>query len=388
MSIPLILVGAGGMGRAWLQTIEAEPRAELAGVVDLDLDAARAALAEAGRTDVPVGSDAVALAQETGAQAVVNVTVPRAHHPVTTSALFAGLPVLSEKPVADTLPRALSLAAAAEVTGQLFMVSQSRRYNPQLFSLRAQAEGLGAAGALVTEFFKAPRFGGFRERMLHPLLLDMAIHPFDTARFLLGAEPVSVYCEEFNPPWSWYDGDAAATAIFEMDGGARFVYTGSWCSPGQETSWNGSWRLSAERGTVTWDGDHEPVVEAPDAGVAEKGVLEATVLDEGGTVPGEGIAGALAEFLDALAAGAGAAPGRSEGAGVVTPMGEVHENIMSLAMVEAAVESASRGGRVRVDEILENAWRQALAGESRDEVRERLVAWPSVRGALTAGARV
>lgn len=69
-------------------------------------------------------------------------------------------------------------------------------------------------------------------------------------------------------------------------------------------------------------------------------------------------------------------------------MGEVHENIMSLAMVEAAVESASRGGRVRVDEILENAWRQALAGESRDEVRERLAAWPSVRGALTAGARV
>ncbi|MDS2173261.1 Gfo/Idh/MocA family oxidoreductase [Nesterenkonia sp. CL21] len=381
MSTPLILVGAGGMGRAWLQTILDEPRAELAGVVDLDMEAARAALAEAGRPDVPVGADAVALAERTGAQAVVNVTIPRAHHPVTTAALTAGLPVLGEKPVADTLPRALSLAAASEVTGQLFMVSQSRRYNQQLFTLRAQARGLGAPGALVTEFFKAPRFGGFRERMVHPLLVDMAIHPFDAARFLLDAEPVSVYCEEFNPPWSWYDGDAAASAIFEMEGGSRFVYTGSWCSPGQETSWNGSWRLSAEHGTAVWDGEEAPVADAPDrapeAVSGRFGDADADA-DDGAVAPGEGIAGALVEFLDALEAGPGG----------TAPMGEVHQNIMSLAMVEAAVESASRGGRVRVDEVLDNAWRQALAIESRGDVRARLAAWPSAREALAPPARV
>ncbi|MFC7406842.1 Gfo/Idh/MocA family protein [Georgenia alba] len=367
MSTPLILVGAGGMGRAWLATILAEPRAELAGVVDLDLDAAREALADAGADDVPVGTDAVALAAETGARAVVNVTVPRAHHPVTTAALTAGLPVLGEKPVAETVSRALSLVAASEVTGELFVVSQSRRYNRQLFAFRDQAATLGELGVLTTEFFKAPRFGGFREEMPHPLLVDMAIHPFDTARFLLGAEPVSVYCEEFNPPWSWYSGDAAASAVFEMTGGLRYVYTGSWCSPGAETSWNGSWRLSGASGTARWDGDHDPVVDRqPPVDPAEL---------PGHDEPGEGIAGSLSDFLTALDGGP-------------TPMGEVHENVLSLVMVEAAVESATTGTRVIVDDVLDRAYEQALAEETREDVRARLVSWTSVRAALhPSGAR-
>ncbi|MFF2454483.1 Gfo/Idh/MocA family protein [Isoptericola sp. NPDC058082] len=348
------------MGRAWLSAIRAEPGAELAGVVDLDLDAARGALAEAGLADVPVGTDAVALARETGSRAVVNVTVPAAHHPVTTAALFAGLPVLGEKPVAESVPRALSLAAAAEVTGELFVVSQSRRYNRQLFAFREQARTLGDLGVLTTEFFKAPRFGGFRDAMAHPLLLDMAIHPFDTARFLLGAEPVSVYCEEFNPSWSWYAGDAAATAVFEMTGGVRYSYTGSWCSPGQETSWNGSWRLSGRDGTALWDGDHEPVAEVP----SDRPHDAAQGVD-----PGDGIAGSLATFLAALDGGP-------------TPMGEVHENVLSLVMVAAAVESAATGAKVLVDDLLERAYAEALAKESREDVRAQLASWTSVRAAL------
>lgn len=357
---PLLLVGAGEMGRAWLSAIQADAGAELAGVVDLDVDAARRAVADAGLPHVPVGTDAVALARQTGARAVVDVTVPAAHHPVTTAALFAGLPVLGEKPAAATVAETLSLVAAAEVTGQLFVVSQSRRYNAQLFAFRDRARTLGDLGVLTTEFFRAPRFGGFREEMAHPLLVDMAIHPFDTARFLLGAEPVAVYCEAFNPPWSWYAGDAAATAIFEMTGGVRYAYTGSWCSPGRETSWNGSWRLSGQDGTAQWDGDHGPVVEGvPDA---VRAPAEA---------PGEGIAGSLAAFLAALGDGR-------------APMGEVHENVLSLVMVEAAVESASTGARVQVDDVLERAYAQALAAERREDVRAQLASWTSVRAALTS----
>ena len=36
-----------------------------------------------------------------------------------------------------------------------------------------------------------------------PLLVDMSIHTFDAARYVTGADPVSVQCTEFNPAWSW-----------------------------------------------------------------------------------------------------------------------------------------------------------------------------------------
>lgn len=355
----VVLVGAGSMGRAWRDVIEAAPDVELAGIADLDPTTAESAAAALGRP-VPTGTDGVALAAATGARAVVDATVPEAHHPVTTAALFAGLDVLGEKPVAATVAQALSLAAASQVTGRLFMVSQSRRWNPQLFALRAMAEDLGALGSLTTEFFRAPRFGGFREEMAHPLLVDMAIHAFDSARFLLGAEPVSAYCEAHNPPWSWYAGDAAATAVFAMEGGARYTYTGSWCAPGAQTSWNGVWRLSGEKGSAHWDGDSDPVLHAEVEHVPRP------------AAPYSGIEGALLVFTDALRTG-------------VPPMGEVHENVLSLAMVEAAVRSAETGQRVLVDDVLADAHAEALRTETHPDVRDALAGWPSVREVLTAG---
>lgn len=366
MSVPVILVGVGEMGRAWLRAVNDEPRAELAGIVDLDLTVARRAAREAGAPQLPVSDDAVGLARETGAQALINVTVPRAHHPVTTAALFAGLPVLSEKPVAQALPEALSLAAAAEVTGELFLVSQSRRYNPQLYAFKEKADQLGRPGILHSEFFKAPHFGGFREEMEHPLLVDMAIHPFDTARFVLGSDPVSVYCEEFNPPWSWYRGDAAASAIFEMAGGSRFAYTGSWCSPGRETSWNGEWRLSAEYGSAQWDGEQDPQWEGTEIALQAPHSADSTPHPDGA-----GIAGALSVFLEALEEGS-------------TPGGEVHQNIMSLVMVEAAVQSSASAQKVTIDDVLERAREQALLEEKNPAVKGRLNSWSSVRSALDA----
>jgi predicted dehydrogenase len=356
----VVLAGAGSMGRTWRDTLERAPDVELAGIADLDPATAEASAAALDRP-LPTGTDAVELAAATGARAVVDATVPEAHHTVTTAALFAGLDVLGEKPVADTVAKALSLAAASQVTGRLFMVSQSRRWNPQLFALRAMAEDLGALGALTTEFFRAPRFGGFREEMAHPLLVDMAIHAFDSARFVLGAEPVSAYCEAYNPSWSWYAGDAAATAVFAMEGGARYTYTGSWCSPGAETSWNGVWRLSGEKGSASWDGDHDPVLD----GDVDHSPRPAA--------PYSGIEGALLVFTDALRTG-------------VPPMGEVHENLLSLAMVEAAVRSAETGRRVQLDDVLAEAHAEALRTETNPDVRDALAAWPSVCEVLPAHA--
>ena len=82
----------------------------------------------------------------------------------------------------------------------------------------------------------------------------MAIHLFDGARAITGADPVSVYCESWNPPHSWFGGPAAASAVFQMSGGVRFSFDGDWSAQGFQTSWTGSWRAIGEHGSAVWDG--------------------------------------------------------------------------------------------------------------------------------------
>jgi predicted dehydrogenase len=346
------------MGKNWLDTITNSAEVELVGMVDLDLDVAAAAAASIGQPDLPVGRSVTEL-MSAKPDAVINVTVPAAHHAVTTEALFLGLPVLSEKPAAPTVAVALSLAATAEVAGQLLMISQSRRYLRGLDAFREQANGIGPIGILSTTFFKSHHFGGFRDSMDFPLIIDMAIHPFDVARFVLGTEPVSVYCDSYNPVWSWYAGDAAAVAIFEFEGGARFQYEGSWCSPGHETSWNGSWRASTARGSVLWDGDGMPEAEITEG--------EAPAPSRSDSPQPEQTAGALAEFVAALRTG-------------ITPSGEIHRNIGSLAMVEAAVASATAHAKVQIVDVMDAAYAEAVAAEKRPDVLARLSGWKSNRG--------
>ena len=366
--IRVILVGAGLMGRNWLRVLTASPDVEVVGLVDLDVGLARRVLKEADLEQVVAGPSVMDLAGATGAQAVIDVTVPVAHHAINTEALFGGLPVLCEKPIAPTVSQALSLAAASEASGQLLMTSQSRRYYDNLTLFRQQVRSIGEVGIATTEFFKGPHFGGFREEMAQPLLVDMAIHAFDAVRYLLDADPVSVYCETFNPSWSWYGGDAATTAMFELAGGIRYIYNGSWCSGGLESSWNGSWRVSGSNGSAIWDGDNAPNVQFVEPPEEEQPDQALTQAGQGGG--GEEIAGSLAEFVDALRTGR-------------VPSGEVHSNVLSLAMVEAAVLSAESGQRVFIDRVLEDAYAEAVVTEAHPQVLGALKAWGSAKAAMS-----
>jgi hypothetical protein len=59
---------------------------------------------------------------------------------------------------------------------------------------------------------------------------------------------------------------------------------------------------------------------------------------------------------------------------------------MSLAMVEAAMLSASTGTRISVDALLEESYSQAVLTERDPDVLEVLKSWTSVRSALTPPA--
>jgi predicted dehydrogenase len=244
---------------------------------------------------------------------------------------------LGEKPLADSMENARRAVAAAEAAGKLYAVIQNRRYDPNLLRLCSFLAS-GAIGEVTTidaDFYVGAHFGGFRDHMRHVLLLDMAIHTFDAARKMAGADPLAVYCYEWNPRGSWYDRDAAAVAVFEMTGGLVFTYRGSWCAEGLNTTWESTWRITGTRGSVCWDGAEGFKSQI----VKETGGFFSTwedlTLPPGPADIATGHAGVIREFVACVRSGG-------------TPQTAAADNIKSLAMVFGAITSAEQKQRVLV----------------------------------------
>jgi predicted dehydrogenase len=271
---------------------------------------------------------------------VFDVVVPAARFSVARSALARGCHLLTEKPLAASLEEARAIVAAANKAQRVHAVIQNRRYQPGVRRIRRflDSGAIGKATSIHCDFFLGPHFGGFREEMDHVLLLDMAIHTFDAARAMTGLEASRVYCREWNPPNSWYRQGASAAAIFDMSGGAAFTYRGSWCANGERTSWEASWRIVGERGSLVWDGFD--VIHAEATSNGRDGLFDAAMevkvpsLDAADRVGGH-----LGVMQDFIAAVRGGAPPETAGA----------DNLKSLAMVFAAIKSAETGGTIDVE---------------------------------------
>lgn len=330
-----VIVGAGFMGRNWAREIGLRPDTELVGWVDLDEGALRDAAKEAG-VPVALGTDLAAVLDDLRPDVVFNSSPPAAHRTVTTTALEHGCAVLTEKPMAMSLAEARELVAVAERTGRLLAVTQDRRQLAGTRALQAAAHRLAPLTRLEIDFRLPHRAGPYVHLWDEPLLREMAIHLFDAARAVTGADALSVFCNAYRTPWSWYPGNDSADALFEMDGGLRFAFTGCWTARSDFTSWTGSWYLEGAGGCVTWDGINAPVLTAArgeDQPEPEPEVLP--VAAQPAEFPG--LAEVLAGFVRALRTGE-------------VPDGECHDNLRSLAMVEAAVASARSGQLCRLSD--------------------------------------
>ncbi len=333
-----VVVGAGGISRAWFPPLKAEG-VKVAAVVDLNIDAAKERITNYD-LDAEPSDDLDATLRKHRPDFVADLTTPEAHAEVTCAALEAGCHVIGEKPMAADTDQALRMVQTAERTGRMYMVSQSRRWEPHHEAVRrAVADRL--CGRLTTvncDFYIGAHFGGFRSEMQSPLVLDMAIHHFDLARMFSGADPLAVYAHEFNPAGSWYRGDAAASCIFEMTDGIVFTYRGSWCAEGFQTSWNGDWDLVCDAGGLRLRQDQPPAAcrISGDEGFIRprEDVPVPTVEMEHTTMHG-----ALGEILAFLRDG-------------TTPQTECRDNIKSLAMVFGAMRSSREKRRVEIAELL------------------------------------
>ncbi len=334
----VVHVGCGGIASAWMNHISKMPEVEIVAMVDVGLDAARAKAEKHNIQNVEFGTNLEEMLKKFKPDAVFDCTPPEVHVDVTLTALKHGCHVMGEKPLADSMENAKKMVRAAQDAGKIYTVMQNRRYMPDIRRLVdfLKSGAIGTPHTVNCDFYLGPHFGGFREEMKHVLLLDMAIHTFDQARMITGASPVSVYCKDWNPVGSWYNYDASAQAIFEMSDGIVYNYRGSWCAEGVGTTWESSWRVQGSTGGVLWDGAQDFKAQRRVGMEGKKPIIEdVEVPSFQGELPFEGHGGPIYDFVQCVLHGG-------------TPMTICTDNIKSLAMVFAAIESSETGKVVEV----------------------------------------
>lgn len=327
------IVGCGSIATVWAGALSTRHDVEIVALVDSQPEAAKG-FGDRHEITCPVFTDiALALSAEP-IDVVCNITPPEVHAAVDLLALDAGCHVLTEKPLTPSVAEGKRVHAAAQAAGRRVSVMQNRRFDPWARGLAAfvASGALGAPAIVSVDYFMSLSFGGFRAQMDNPLLLDMAIHHFDQARYLSPVPAARVSCVEVNPEGSPFRGNAAVVCTFERTDGSLVSYRGSWATPGLSSPWAATWRISGSLGSATWDGEREVQAEVVDGG----GMRALAVAPVGSGRLDH--AGCIDEMLDALAEDRPAET-------------DIADNLQSLAMVEAAVESARRRQPVDVEQF-------------------------------------
>ena len=143
----------------------------------------------------------------------VIVAAPTAQHvPIALSVLEAGLPLLLEKPLAETYAQAQQVVAAAQQAGTVLMCGFVERFNP--------------AVRTVTDIVRDPmhvmttRHSPYAPRIATGVAADLLIHDVDMAIRMFGGTPTGVSGRlGFFEPRSLPQSEDVAEATLEFEGG-------------------------------------------------------------------------------------------------------------------------------------------------------------------------
>lgn len=250
-SIGIAVIGAGAIGRTHIDTLVSMGKAGAGGLrlaAVVDPVPTGQALAEA--EGVPCLPDVAALIRSGLAGAAIVATPNETHLPISATLLRSGLPVLLEKPVAESLESALQLVKLAEEASVPLLVGHHRRHNPIIKAAHGAIRN-GRIGDLVMatvtcslaktpSYFEAawrrtPGVGG-------PLLINL-VHEIDLLRHFFG-EVASVQAITSDARRGFPVEDTAAVALSFVNGGLATLCisdaaTGPW-----------AWDLSAGENPV------------------------------------------------------------------------------------------------------------------------------------------
>lgn len=331
-----ILTGLGNRGLHWYHAARKRADVEFVGFVEpFDGSITRAVEQHGVSRDLIFPSLDEAI-KNSDADFVLDVTPPAVHHEVAYKAFDNGLHVIGEKPLSDNFQIAREVAEAGSKAGLVHMITQNYRFSGQPRTTRPLIEQglIGQPGQCDIRFYMPWADAPGSHYVTQPFMLinDMMVHHFDLLRYVLGESPVSVQAITWNQPWGWHAGDACHAIVFKYESGLVATHTCLGCDNGQQTSWNGDWHIAGPKGSLDWDKQgiwyswmhrtEEKVDRKPIEQLAVKPAEEAM----------------LDEFLSSIAEGR-------------EPECSAKDNLKSLTMVFAAIQSSKEGRVVELAEL-------------------------------------
>ena len=198
MSIRMGLIGAGRMGKVFAHTLAfTVAEADLVAVADVDPKIGAEVADRYGAKYCY--TDYHELLKREDIEAVVVVTPTATHAEVIRAAAAAGKHIFSEKPLAQTLGMCDEAIAAVDAAGVKLQLGFMRRFDAAYVMAKKKIEE-GVIGTPVMfrstgrdpkrtslEFARRENSGG--------LIMDMGVHDFDLARWLMGSEVARVQSE-------------------------------------------------------------------------------------------------------------------------------------------------------------------------------------------------
>ncbi len=224
-----VIGAAGKIGQMRVETIVTNPRTELAAVMDLSLEKAK---------ENAHGAPAFTALDDflgTKMDAVVISTPSHVREELCAAAFKAGLHVLTEKPLSNTVEGARRIVAAAKAAGRHIGAGFNMRYYPS-FAYVKDVVSSGQIGEIdhiriygghagLTNFthdweYKSAFSGG-------GAMWDVGIHMSDLGRHLMG-EVTRVSGVATNKVWGVEGSEDNAMAVLTAPSGVSAVYQATW----------------------------------------------------------------------------------------------------------------------------------------------------------------
>ena len=350
MAQRVIHVGIGVFGKRWcrefLNTNVDDGTIEVVALVDIDADNLAYGRQALGLSEDRCFTDAAEAFAKVEADFCTVVVTPEHHEAVIDAALAAGLDILCEKPIADTMAATLRIAGKVRKSGRKMAVTMSHRFDQDKTTLRriVRSGVLGRINAIGMRFQGDMRqhlawSSLFRHVMEHPLLVEGSIHHFDIIADFAGARCETLSAVTWKPDWAEFRGDTDAIVTMTFENGVRAVYEGS-CSNsvGLNTFYKEYIRVDGELGTAILSHRDVEVFARQDIWRQEHR-------------EGRGQKVALLQqpkwinnwLIERFAAW------REGGPAMET---EVSSNLYTSAMVFAAIESGKTGGPIRLPDFI------------------------------------